>query len=94
MSCSDAEFLTACEALAARARRGEALPPALGAAALTLGALAYGAAGARGESLPPALQGEVPATEVVVAVSAMLRAAGLNSFDLAMWFHRAAPPAA
>jgi hypothetical protein len=32
----------------------------------------------------------IPATSVVVTVSAMLRAAGMNSFDLAMWFHR--PP--
>jgi hypothetical protein len=93
LSCSDADFVAACAALAARARGGEALPAALGAAALTLGALAYGGAAARGEAVPPALAGEVPATEVVVSVSAMLRAAGLNSFDLAMWFHRAAPSA-
>lgn len=93
MSCSEDAFIATCEALAERARAGEALPPALGIAALTLGTLAYGGAGARGEALPPALRGEVPATEVVVAVSAMLRAAGLNSFDLAMWFHRAPPGA-
>ena len=30
----------------------------------------------------------VTATEVVVAVSALMRAAGLNPFDLAMWFNR------
>jgi hypothetical protein len=89
MSLSDAELRAACEAAAARVRAGEALSPDLAIAALTLGTLAYGAAGARGEVWPPALPAEVPATEVVVTVSAMLRAAGLNSFDLAMWFHRA-----
>jgi hypothetical protein len=30
----------------------------------------------------------VTATEVVVAVSALMRAASLNPFDLAMWFNR------
>lgn len=30
----------------------------------------------------------VTATEVVVTVSALMRAAGLNPFDLAMWFNR------
>jgi hypothetical protein len=36
----------------------------------------------------PFLDGEVTATETVVAACAMIRAAGLNLFDVAMWFRR------
>lgn len=35
---------------------------------------------------------EITPTAVVVAVSAMLRAVDLNSFDLAMWFTATPPP--
>ena len=38
--------------------------------------------------LPPVAPEAVTATDVVVTVSAMVRAAGLNLFDLSMWFNR------
>jgi len=48
---------------------------------------------ARGE-VPALLSAEeVSATEVVVAVSEMIRAANLNLLDVAMWFRRPLPNA-
>jgi hypothetical protein len=38
---------------------------------------------------PPITVDQVTPTEVVTVVSEMLRAAGLNLFDLSMWFQRA-----
>jgi len=43
----------------------------------------------RGGALAPFPEGEVTATESVVAACALIRAADLNMFDVAMWFHRA-----
>ena len=43
----------------------------------------------RGE-LKPFPDGAITATETVVAACAMIRAADLNIFDVAMWFHRPA----
>ena len=43
----------------------------------------------RGGALAPFNDGEVTATESVVAACALIRAADLNLFDVAMWFHRA-----
>jgi hypothetical protein len=43
----------------------------------------------RGGALAPFGEGEVTATESVVAACAFIRAADLNMFDVAMWFHRA-----
>ena len=43
----------------------------------------------RGGALAPFADGEVTATESVVAACALIRAADLNLFDVAMWFHRA-----
>jgi hypothetical protein len=43
----------------------------------------------RGGALAPFADGEVTATESVVAACALIRAADLNMFDVAMWFHRA-----
>jgi hypothetical protein len=42
----------------------------------------------RGAELPPFKDGAVTATETVVAACALIRAADLNPFDVAMWFHR------
>jgi hypothetical protein len=44
----------------------------------------------RGHEVAPYAQGAVTATETVVAACAMIRAADLNMFDVAIWFHR--PP--
>jgi hypothetical protein len=43
---------------------------------------------AAGDELPPFEAGAVTATETVVAAAAMIRAADLNLFDVAMWFGR------
>lgn len=37
---------------------------------------------------PPLAANEVTPTEVVTIISEMMRAAGLNLFDLSMWFQR------
>ncbi len=44
----------------------------------------------RGSGLEPFPEGVITATETVVAACAMIRAADLNIFDVAMWFHRPA----
>jgi hypothetical protein len=44
----------------------------------------------RGHEVAPYTQGAVTATETVVAACGMIRAADLNMFDVAIWFHR--PP--
>jgi hypothetical protein len=44
----------------------------------------------RGHEVAPYAQGAVTATETVVAACGMIRAADLNMFDVAIWFHR--PP--
>jgi hypothetical protein len=44
----------------------------------------------RGHDLPPFARNAVTATESVVAACGMIRAADLNMFDVAIWFHR--PP--
>ena len=42
----------------------------------------------RGGGVKPFADDAVTATETVVAVCAMIRAADLRPFDVAMWFHR------
>jgi hypothetical protein len=42
-----------------------------------------------GAAFPPVERDALTATETVTLVSALLRAADLNVFDLAMWFRRA-----
>jgi hypothetical protein len=44
----------------------------------------------RGHDVAPFPANAVTATETVVAACGMIRAAGLNMFDVAIWFHR--PP--
>jgi hypothetical protein len=44
----------------------------------------------RGHDVAPFAQGAVTATETVVAACGLIRAADLNMFDVAIWFHR--PP--
>jgi hypothetical protein len=44
----------------------------------------------RGHDLAPFVDGAVTATETVVAACGFIRAADLNMFDVAIWFHR--PP--
>ena len=42
----------------------------------------------RGHDVPPFTPGTVTATETVVTACGMIRAADLNMFDVAIWFHR------
>jgi hypothetical protein len=44
----------------------------------------------RGHDVAPFTPGTVTATETVVTACGMIRAADLNMFDVAIWFHR--PP--
>src|SRR5271168_5421191 len=44
----------------------------------------------RGHDVAPFAHGTVTATETVVAACGFIRAADLNMFDVAIWFHR--PP--
>lgn len=44
----------------------------------------------RGHDVAPYAQGAVTATETVVTACGLIRAADLNMFDVAIWFHR--PP--
>jgi len=44
----------------------------------------------RGHDVIPFTEGEVTATESVVTACGLIRAADLNMFDVAIWFHR--PP--
>jgi len=80
-------------ALAADAlKRGEpdAIPDELLRQTLAAAVKVYAAkAERRGGALAPFAEGEVTATESVVAACALIRAADLNMFDVAMWFHRA-----
>lgn len=56
---------------------------------LTAATKVYAAkAESEGIGLPALDPASVTATEVVVTVSEMMRAASLNPFDLAMWFRR------
>jgi hypothetical protein len=80
-----------CAAIEAALERGE--PGVMSDARLkaTMAAVVrlYGAkVEAAGDELPPFEKGALTATETVVAASAMIRAADLNLFDVAMWFGR------
>jgi hypothetical protein len=56
---------------------------------LTAALKLYAAKAERDNAYPPPLTaGRVTPTEVVMVVSEMIRAAGLNLFDLSMWFNR------
>jgi hypothetical protein len=85
----DAGFATLA---AAALERGEpdAIPDELLRKTLAAAVKVYAAkAERRGGALAPFAAGEVTATESVVAACALIRAADLNMFDVAMWFHRA-----
>jgi len=62
----------------------ESLHRALAAAVKVFAAKAE----SRDGGVKPFADGAVTATETVVAVCAMIRAADLSPFDVAMWFHR------
>jgi hypothetical protein len=77
---------------AAALKRGEpdAVPDELLRKTLAAAVKVYAAkAERRGGQFAPFPDGAVTATESVVAACALIRAADLNLFDVAMWFHRA-----
>jgi hypothetical protein len=82
-----------CARVAAALKRGE--PDAIADAALqqvlTAAVKLYAAkVERRGHDVAPFAPGTVTATETVVTACGLIRAADLNMFDVAIWFHR--PP--
>jgi hypothetical protein len=55
---------------------------------LTAAVRLYAAKAETDEDLKPLDAAQISPTDVVVTVSGMLRAAGLNLWDLSMWFRR------
>ena len=84
-----------CEKLSIAVRNGKtsSIPADVITCLLTVSTLLFHTASHESRRQIPAFDSDAPvtATAVVVTVSAMLRAAELNSFDLAMWF-TALPP--
>ena len=83
-----AEF---CDAVTAALQRGEpeAIPEEALRQVLTAAVKAYAAkVEADGAELAPFEADAVTATETVVTACAMIRAADLNLFDIAMWYQR------
>jgi hypothetical protein len=77
---------------ALRRREPDAVPDALLQEVLAAALKVYAAKIERhGGEMKPYQDGAVTATESVVAACALIRAADLNLFDVAMWFNR--PPA-
>ena len=87
-----------CQAICRQCQAGtiDTLPDEAATALLTAGTMLYTAAAyEQARPVQPfAGRDAVPATSVVVTTKAMLEAAGLSSFDLAMWSNRLpqAPP--
>jgi hypothetical protein len=80
-----------CDLVTAALRRGDldAIPDTALRRVLTVAVKAYAAkAEAAGDEFAPFEDGQVTATETAVAACAMIRAAELNLFDIAMWFGR------
>ena len=70
--------------------RPDAIPDDVLRDVLTAAVKVYAAKAERRGELVPFATNAVTATETVVTACAMIRAADLNLFDVAMWFHR--PP--
>ena len=49
----------------------------------------YAAKAEQGSTAPPVTPERVTPTDIVVTVSALIRCAGLNLWDVSMWFNRA-----
>jgi len=80
-----------CDMVTAALQRGDldAIPDEALRRVLTAAVKAYAAkAEAAGGEFPPFEDDQVTATETAVAACAMIRAAELNLFDIAMWFGR------
>jgi len=69
----------------------DAIPDAMLQKVLTAAVKVYAAkVERRGHDVAPFARGAVTATETVVTACGLIRAADLNMFDVAIWFHR--PP--
>jgi hypothetical protein len=82
-----------CAAARDALKRGEpdAIPDKMLQQVLTAAVKVYAAkVERRGHDVAPYAPGTVTATETVVTACALIRAADLNMFDVAIWFHR--PP--
>jgi hypothetical protein len=66
----------------------EAIPDALLQQVLAAAVKLYAAKAERRSDVKPYRDGAVTTTESVVAACALIRAADLNLFDVAMWFNR------
>jgi hypothetical protein len=69
----------------------DAIPDALLQDVFAAAVKLYAAKSDRRGGLKPFGDGAVTATEAVVAACALIRAADLNLFDVAMWFNRPPP---
>jgi hypothetical protein len=76
---------------ALRRHEPEAIPDALLQQVLAAALKVYAAKAERRGVVKPYRDGAVTATESVVAACALIRAADLNLFDVAMWFNRPPP---
>jgi hypothetical protein len=85
---ADAGFATFAAAALARGEP-DAVPDDLLRNTFAAAVKVYAAKAERRGELAPFADGAVTATESVVAACALIRAADLNLFDVAMWFHRA-----
>jgi hypothetical protein len=86
----DADFIArAADAL--QRHEPDAVPDALMQKMLAAALKVYAAKVERRGDVKPFREGAVTATEAVVGACALIRAADLNLFDVAMWFNRASP---
>ena len=82
------DFVVACERALASGRPGEVSDADL-ARVMTAAVQLYAAKRDGGDaSAPPVLAEKITPTEIVVTVSDLIRAAGLNLWDVSMWFNR------
>ena len=82
------ELCARIDALVAGGRSAEAPDDVVTALLSTATRLYRDATHEGGRDIPAFSDAAMPATSVVVTVSAMLRAVGMNPFDLSMWFNR------
>src|SRR5437588_11127377 len=82
------DFVTACERALDAGRPGEVNDADL-ARVMTAAVRLYAAKREDGETpAQPVLPERITPTEIVVTVSDLIRAAGLNLWDVSMWFNR------
>jgi len=83
----DAAFATLANAALARGEP-DTIPDQTLHAVLAAAVRVYAAKVERRGNVEPFAEGAVTATDAIIAACGMIRAADLNPFDVAMWFHR------